>query len=189
MGACGNKLSLSHSPGWKWLWVGDRGCWKDELCGNIVRKWGSLFSCMTLLSSAAFYLFKLILKSRISQKYSAANIFVCMRLPWQLLGLWQMSQDWDFCFPKHLCCFSWSFLESLGNEVRGFNSSSEAVCAAQCLCLDQGVILVRGKEMKQCSKSALVLSSFHTLYPSLQGISQSVGLCFVFYFILKTILC
>lgn len=142
--------------------------------------------CFLLL---LFYLFKLILKSRISQKYSAANIFVCMRLPWQLLGLWQMSQDWDFCFPKHLCCFSWSFLESLGNEVRGFNSSSEAVCAAQCLCLDQGVILVRGKEMKQCSKSALVLSSFHTLYPSLQGISQSVGLCFVFYFILKTILC
>lgn len=184
MGACGNRLSRSHSLGWKWLWVGGHGCWKDELHGNIVRKWGSLFSCMTLLSSAAFYLFKLILKSGISQKYSAANIFVSMRLSWQFLRLWQVSQDWDFCFPKHLCCFSWSFLESLGNEVRGFDSSSEAVCNAQCLCLDQGVILVRGKEMGQCSKGALLFLSFiHTLYPSLQGLSQAVGLRFVFYFI------
>lgn len=40
-----------------------------------------------LLFSSDFYLFKLILKSRVSQQYFAANIFVCMRVSWQFLGL------------------------------------------------------------------------------------------------------
>lgn len=46
--------------------------------------------------------------------------------------------------------------------------------------LRSGNHLGEGQGKGQCSKSALVLSSFHTLYPSLQGLSQSVGMGFVF---------
>lgn len=46
-----------------------------------------LFSCMALLSSSDFYLFRFILKGRASQQHTAANIFVCVRVSWLFLGL------------------------------------------------------------------------------------------------------
>lgn len=133
MGACGNRL-ISESFLWvKWLWVGGHGCWKDELSFMEIL-YGSgevLFSCMALLSSSDFYLFRSILKGRASQQHTAANIFVCVRVSWQFLGLWLVSQDWAYCFPKHLCCFSCCFLEPPGDAVRGPDAPCRHWCAMQ----------------------------------------------------------
>lgn len=98
------------------------GRWKDELHGNIVRKWAVCFLVwrgfflLIFIYSVSFWTAGLA-------SSTAANIFVSVHVSWQFLGLWVASQGWAYWFPKHLCCFSCSFLETPGNEVRGPDSS------------------------------------------------------------------
>lgn len=107
---------------------------------------------MVCFFSSDFYLF--ILKSSVSQQYSAANIFLCMHVSWQFLGLWLVSQDWAYCFPKHLWCFSCSFLEPPGKRARLFL----LVCGPECLCLGHRAVLARAKETGHLNRSVLYCS-------------------------------